>query len=225
MNLASEDLEHEIFRRKHQEETYDSNRASCEFVSRSIYYFFFCRAGVGGGWAMCILNISHKCLFKEYNSDFQRRHTNEGLCTITKYLCISGRRQTKKAGQHVQRFKSFVSSRQLSSLLSCTFRTKTRGLQNNLFCIKKCIDKLYQGSPFSLVFVNAKDIPFALNKTGGREREKSPDRLPGIQHTKTLRATRVPLQNHITYLLQSFRSVGNVHFRSSPFPGSHLLEQ
>lgn len=119
----------------------------------------------------------------------------------------------------------FCFIRQSSSLLSCTFRTKTRGLQNNLFCIKKCIDKLYQGYPFSLVFVNARDIPFALNKTRERQREKSPDRLPGIQHTKTLRAVRVPLQNHITYLLQSFRSVGNVHFRSSPVPGSHLLEQ
>ena len=76
-----------------------------------------------------------------------------------------------------------------------------------------------------MVFVNAKDTPFELNKTGERQREKSPDRLPGIQHTKTLRAVQVPLQNHITYLLQSFRSVGNVHFRSSPVPGSHLLEQ
>lgn len=66
-------------------------------------FIIFSFAGWGwvGGWAMCILNISHKCLFKEYNSDFQRTHTNEGLCTITKYLCISGRRQTKKPGQHV----------------------------------------------------------------------------------------------------------------------------
>lgn len=153
--------------RKHQEETYDSKESNL-WICFQVHLLFFLLWGRGVG---CVRS---KYLSQMFVQGIQfrpsKKHTNEGLCT-ERNICASqiGDKQ-KRQGNVFRGFNLLFHQGNRQAYCHAPSERKPEDCRI-IYCIKKCIDKLYQGSPFSLVFVNAKDTPFALNKTGETERE------------------------------------------------------